>query len=389
MILKNALIYDENFDPLRADLEIAGDRIGRIAPGLTGEHGIDLTGCTVVPGFVDIHTHGCAGADTCDGTREAVAKMAGCLARYGVTSFCPTTMTVPQERLRAALSAVKSCMEDPPRGAAVLGVNMEGPYISARRKGAQAEEDIRTPEIGEFEALFRECGGIIKIVDIAPENDAAGEFIFRASQLCRVSLAHSDADYEQAKASFRQGVSQVTHLFNAMTGFQHRAPGAVGAVFDDGRVKAEIICDGFHIHPAVLRTAFRLLGEERTIVVSDSMRAAGLPDGVSDLGGQTVYVEGGRARLADGTIAGSTTNLYQEFRNLLEFGIPMRQALRSVTINPAVQVGEGERIGSIRTGKRADLVVLGKDLELVMVIAGGDTVPLRASGTHGFGGIEK
>ncbi len=372
MILKNALIYDENFEPLRADLEITGDIIGRIASVLTGKLEIDLTGCTVVPGFVDIHIHGCAGADICDGKRESVAHMAEYLVQQGITSFCPTTMTVPKNRLRAALSAVKNSMEDPPRGSFVLGVNMEGPYISVHRKGAQPAADICKPDIEEFETLFKECGGIIKIVDIAPENDETGEFVSRASKLCRVSLAHSDADYEQAKASFQQGISLVTHLFNAMTGFQHRDPGAVGAVFDDDRVKAEIICDGFHVHPAALRTAFRLLGEDRTIVVSDSFRATGLPEGVFNLGsGQAVYIEKGKARLADGTLAGSTTNLYQEFRNLIEFGIPMRQALKSVTINPAIQVGEDKKIGSIRTGKWADLVVLDNKLEIVMVIAHG------------------
>lgn len=371
MILKNAIVYGDDFIPLHANMEIAGDKIGKISKGLSGGDEMDLSGCTVVPGFVDIHIHGCAGADTYDGDRGAVARMAECLPKYGVTSFCPTTMTVPEKQLRAAVSAVRDCMEHPPRGAAVLGINMEGPYISAGRKGAQAAEDIRRPDIEGFEALFRECGGIIKIVDVAPENDENGTFVSRASKLCRVSLAHSDADYDQARASFRRGISQVTHLFNAMTGFHHRAPGAVGAVFDDDSVKAEMICDGFHIHPAALRTAFRLLGEDRTIVVSDSMRAAGLPDGVSDLGGQTVYVKDGRARLADGTIAGSTTNLYQEFRNLIEFGIPMKQALKSLTINPAVQVGEDGRIGSIRAGKQADLVVLGKDLELSMVIVKG------------------
>ncbi|HEX3017795.1 MAG TPA: amidohydrolase family protein, partial [Caproicibacter sp.] len=199
----------------------------------------------------------------------------------------------------------------------------------------------------------------------------AEDFIRHVSQYCRVSLAHTDADYEQAKASFDWGITHVTHLFNAMNGLNHRAPGAVGAVMDDERVRAEIICDGFHIHPAVLRTVFKELGEDRTVVISDSMRAAGLPDGVSELGGQTVYVKDGRARLADGTIAGSTTNLAQEVKNLISFGVPARQVIKSVTINPAKEIGADMEIGSIKTGKQADLVVMDNSFNIKLVIAKG------------------
>ncbi len=371
MILKNAKLFDENFDVVESDLSVQGQKIEKVSPNLTGNDSYDLNGYLIVPGFVDIHIHGCAGSDTCDATREAIEKMAGCLITKGVTSFCPTTMTTSVEQIEAALSNVKNCMENPPEGAAVQGVNMEGPYISASHRGAQKEEYVRTPDWQEFKQMFDNCGGIVKLVDIAPEREGAEEFIRQVSKFCSVSLAHTDANYEQAKAAFDLGIHHVTHFYNAMAGLNHRNPGVVGAVFDNECVKAEIICDGFHIHPAVLRTTFRLLGEDRTVVISDSMRAAGLPDGVSELGGQTVYVKDGQARLADGTIAGSTTNLYDEVKNLIRFGIPLRQAIKSVTINPAIEIGAEKEIGSIQVGKTADLVVLDKDFAIKMVVAKG------------------
>jgi N-acetylglucosamine-6-phosphate deacetylase len=371
MILKNAKVFDENFDLRRADIQIGKDRIEKVGNGLLGEDKLDLSGCIVSPGFVDIHIHGCVGADACDGTREALAKMAAHLIEKGVTSFCPTTMTVSLPEIRKALAAVRDCMDNPPQGAAILGVNMEGPYISPNRKGAQSEEFVRRPDAAEFRRLYDECGGIIRFVDVAPEQDGADDFIRAVKEYCCVSMAHTDAGYDQAKRAFGLGITHATHLFNAMNGLNHRAPGAVGAVFDDDSVSAEIICDGFHIHPAVLRMAFRLLGENRTVVISDSMRAAGLPDGVSELGGQTVYVKDGMARLADGTIAGSTTNLYDEVHNLVRFGVPLRQVIRSVTINPAREARADREIGSIEPGKIADLNVFDEDLNLQMVIAKG------------------
>ncbi|MVB10146.1 N-acetylglucosamine-6-phosphate deacetylase [Caprobacter fermentans] len=374
MLLKNAEVFNQDFDLVQTDLSIHEDRIAEIAPCLSGEETVDLSGCIVAPGFVDIHIHGCAGADTCDGTRGAIETMAKHLITKGVTSFCPTTMTVAMTQIRSALSVVRDCMEHPVEGARVCGVNMEGPYISAHRKGAQDESYVRTPDWREFEELFRDCGGIIKLVDIAPEQENADDFIEHAAKLCTVSMAHTDADYDRAKAAFEQGITHVTHLYNAMTGLNHRTPGAVGAVFDNSDVKAEIICDGVHIHPAVLRLSFRLLGEDRTVIVSDSLRAAGLADGLYDLGGQQVFVKDGRARLADGTIAGSTTNLLDEIRNLVRFGLPLRRIIKSATINPAAAIGMDDRIGSIKTGKSADLVVLNRDFTIRKVMVGGKFV---------------
>jgi N-acetylglucosamine-6-phosphate deacetylase len=371
LIIKNAIVIDDSFHPIAADVSVTGEKITEIAPDLTGTDEIDLTGCTIVPGFVDVHTHGCVGSDTCDSDAEGLAKICAHMATNGVTSFCPTTMTVSHDEIVKALSTVKGCMEHPPEGARIAGVNMEGPYISLHKKGAQAGEYVKNPDFAEFWRFHEDFGGIIKIVDIAPECDGADELIQKASKFCTVSIAHTEANYEQAKRAFELGVTHVTHLYNAMQGLTHRAPGVVGAVFDDERVRAEVICDGFHIHPAVLRTTFAILGENRSVIVSDSMRSAGEPDGVSELGGQTVYVKNGQARLADGTIAGSTTDLHQEVKNLLGWGVPFRQVIKSATINPAKEIHMDDRIGSIKAGKYADLVALDSDWNIRMVIVRG------------------
>lgn len=371
MILKNAAIVDDSFNRVAEDIELKGDKIAQVSAGLSGSDEIDLTGYTIVPGFVDVHIHGSVGADTCDSDAEGLAKMCAHLATRGVTSFCPTTMTVSHDDIAETLSIVKDCMEHPPEGARIAGVNMEGPYISIHKKGAQAGEHVKNPNFTEFKEFYDRCGGIIRIVDIAPECDGADELIEKASKFCTVSIAHTEADYDRAKHAFELGVTHVTHLYNAMAGLSHRAPGVVGAVFDDERVRAEVICDGFHINPAVVRVTFEMLGENRSVIVSDSMRAAGEPDGTYTLGGQTVYVKNGQARLEDGTIAGSTTNIHQEVKNLLTWGVPFRQVIKSATINPAKQIHMDDQIGSIKAGKYADLVVMDSDWNLKMVIIRG------------------
>lgn len=375
MLLKNAEVFDKDFNLIKAEIAVENGLITEIGQGLSasGEE-LDLEGCIVAPGFVDIHIHGCAGFDTCDATPEAIYAIAGQLAAKGITSFCPTTMTIAPEDIEKTLLNIKSCMENQPEGAKILGVNMEGPYISVKRKGGQKADFVKSCDFEQFKRYFELSGGNIKIVDIAPETDGADDFIESAKKLCRVSIAHTEADYETAKAAFKKGVSQVTHLFNAMPGFSHREPGTVGAVFEDERVMAELICDGFHIHPAALRLAFRILGEDRAIIVSDSMRAAGLEDGTYDLGGQAVEVKNGHARLPDGTIAGSTTNILEEVKNLVSYGVPLKQVIKAATINPAKGIGEDRKIGSVEPGKAADFVVLDCELNLRLVILRGKIV---------------
>lgn len=372
MLLIHANYLDEEFHVVQGDIEIQDGKILRVGKNLPRKEedlAVDCEeGYTVVPGFVDVHIHGCAGADTCDGTREAIETMSKFLLQHGVTSFCPTTMTTGKEVIERALLAAKDVMDHPVEdGARVVGVNMEGPFIAKERKGAQKEEDILSPDWELFRYFYDLSGGIVRLVDVATEQPGGYEFVEKAKELCTVSIAHTTADYDQAKMAFDKGVTHATHLFNAMNGLHHRRPGVVGAVFDDDRVRGELICDGFHIHPAVLRTAFRVLGD-RAVIVSDSMRANGMAEGEEfDLGGQMVTVRGGKATLADGTIAGSVTNLHQEIKNLVSFGIPMPQAVKSATLIPAKAIGLDGEIGSIAPGKRADLVVLDKDLEIVAV----------------------
>ena len=372
MLLIHAKYLDEDFRLVQGDIEIEDGkilRVGKDLPRKEEDLAVDCAGSyTVVPGFVDVHIHGCAGADTCDATREALEAMAAFLLAHGVTSFCPTTMTTSRETIQAALLAAKDMMDHPmEEGARVVGVNMEGPFIAKERKGAQKEEDILPPDFPLFQRFYEESGGIVRLVDVAPEQPGGLEFVEKASQLCTVSIAHTTADYDQAKAAFDKGVTHATHLFNAMSGLHHRKPGVVGAVFDDSRVRGELICDGFHIHPAVLRAAFRLLGD-RALIVSDSMRANGMPEGEAfDLGGQMVTVHQGKALLPDGTIAGSVTNLHQEIKNLVSFGVPFEQAVKAATLLPARAIGLDGEIGSIAPGKRADLVVLDENLDIAAV----------------------
>lgn len=372
MLLIHANYLDEDFRLVQGDIEIEDGkilRVGKDLPRKEEDLAVDCAGSyTVVPGFVDVHIHGCAGADTCDATREALEAMAAFLLAHGVTSFCPTTMTTSRETIQAALLAAKDMMDHPMEGGArVVGVNMEGPFIAKECKGAQKEEDILPPDFPLFQRFYEESGGIVRLVDVAPEQPGGLDFVEKASQLCTVSIAHTTADYDQAKAAFDKGVTHATHLFNAMSGLHHRKPGVVGAVFDDSRVRGELICDGFHIHPAVLRAAFRLLGD-RALIVSDSMRANGMPEGEAfDLGGQMVTVHQGKALLPDGTIAGSVTNLHQEIKNLVSFGVPFEQAVKAATLIPARAIGLDGEIGSIAPGKRADLVVLDENLDIAAV----------------------
>ena len=375
MFLINGKYLDQDFRLAAGDVEIDKGRILRAGKDLSRKSediAVDMAGYTIVPGFVDVHIHGCAGVDACDGAPEAIREMSRFLLPHGVTSFCPTTMTVGRRVIESALLAAKACMDEPvPDGAKVAGVNMEGPFISKERKGAQNEADIAAPDFQMFDL----CGGIVRLVDVAPEQPGGEEFVKRAKELCTVSIAHTVSGYEQAKEAFDWGVTHATHLFNAMSGLHHRDPGVVGAVLDDSRVRGELICDGQHIHPAVLRTAFALLGD-RALIVSDSMRANGMPEGTAfDLGGQMVTVRGGKATLQDGTIAGSVTNLHQEVKNLVSYGVPFERAVKSATLIPARAIGLEEEIGSIEPGKAADLVVLDENLEIVSVLVshGADT----------------
>ena len=372
MILKNATVFNGDFEKVRADVAIEGERISKIGD-LSGEDELDLTDMTVMPGLIDIHIHGCGGADAGDATPEALETMSQTLVKNGITSFCPASMTLSFEELTKIFANIDE-MKNKVGGAYIHGANMEGPYIAMSTKGAQNPLYVRNPDKEEFKRLFDGCNGSIKVVDIAPECDGGDEFIKEIQPICPVSIAHTDAGYDEAVHAIELGVRHITHLFNAQSGLHHRKPGVVGAAFDVGKekgVRAELICDGFHIHPATLRIAFRAMGEDGTVIVSDSMKAAGCPDGDYDLGGQPVYVRDGKALLADGTIAASTSNVYKELKNVISFGIPEKQAVKSATINPAKAIRADRETGSIEEGKLADILVVDKDYNIKLVIVKG------------------
>lgn len=378
ILFKNAKYLDDDFRIRTGDIHVTTDRIdfcGAHRAPLPEDTIVDCQNYTLIPGMIDIHIHGCNGANICDGNRTAVDTMAVYLIQHGITSFCPTTVTTDIDTIQQALLAAKECVDLPmEKGASVLGVNLEGPFLAPGKIGAQKPETIQLPDFEQFQRLFALCGGIIKLVSVAPEQPGGLEFVKAASRCCTVSIAHTCAGYREAKDSFDCGVTHATHLFNAMSGLHHREPGVVGAVFDDPRVRAELICDGHHVHPAVLRIAFQLLGN-RAVIVSDAMRAAGLPEGDGyEQGGQIVQVHDGKATLQDGTLAGSVTNLHSELKNLIAFGIPFEQAVRAATLTPAQAVGMAKELGSIQTGKRADLVLLDQTLEIASVYHNGRKV---------------
>ena len=378
MIIRNALVYGEDKTFSRLDIRIEEDVFTEICPSLApseNESVLDADGLYAIPGLIDIHFHGCMGHDFCDGTVEAIDAITRYEASCGVTSVCPATMTVYPESLVQVMDAARTYNESParPGQASLVGINMEGPFISEAKKGAQAAEHIRLCDEALFCSLQERSGGLIKLVDIAPENEGAMEFIDALHDKVTISLAHTTADYQTAKEAYDRGARHATHLYNAMPPFTHRAPGVVGAAFDSPHCRAELICDGVHIHPSVVRATFKLFGDDRMILISDSMRAAGMEDGQYTLGGQDVAVKGKYATLvSDGALAGSVTNLMDCMRTAVkEMQIPLESAIACATMNPAKAIGIYDRYGSISTGKIANLVLLDQDLNLRQVIIHG------------------
>ena len=335
---------------------------------------IDAAGSYILPGLVDIHFHGCAGYDFCDGTPEAFAAIENYELTHGITSLCPATMTYPEERLAGILRAVSSYRHvSPYKDTLLCGVNLEGPFVSEAKKGAQNPAYLMKPDADMIRRLQKISGGLVKLLDLAPELEGAMTCIRELSPEMVLSVAHTTADYDTACAAFAAGASHVTHLYNAMPPFTHRAPGVIGAAADMG-AEVELICDGIHIHPSVIRSTFKLFGADRMILISDSMMATGMPDGAYALGGQPVSVHGHEARLQDGTIAGSATNLYDYMVNAIHFGVPAPQAITAASYNPARCIGIHESRGSIRVGKAADLLITDQDYALQQVIKNGKPV---------------
>lgn len=375
MIIKNAGVYTEDGIFLTKDIYIEGDSFTDCIEKVTDRTEIDASGCYAIPGLTDIHFHGCMGYDFCDGTREAIDGMAAYEASVGVTNIVPATMTLSENELLTVCKAAKAYAEEGAleKRARFCGINMEGPFVSAAKKGAQNEEYIHAPDIAMFDRLNFTSGNRIKLLAIAPECENAMEFIEKRHEETVISLAHTCADYDTSVKAFEKGVSHVTHLYNAMNPYTHRAPGLIGAAADKDNVEVELICDSVHIHPAAVRMTFKIFGDDRIILISDSMRATGLADGEYTLGGQSVKVTGNLAALKDGTIAGSVTNLMDCMRTAVsEMGIPLTSAVKCAAVNPAKCIGIYDKCGSISAGKKADVVLLKScDLSKEQVILGG------------------
>ncbi len=326
----------------------------------------DAAGGYVIPGLTDIHFHGCMGSDCCDGTVEAFHTIAQYELRQGVTSIIPATMTMSEEVLTQICRCARAYSYKD--GADLCGLYMEGPFISPAKKGAQNEKYIRFADTEMLNRLQKASGNMIRIVTVAPEMEGAMDFIRQNSGRIPVSLAHTTADYDTAREALECGASQLTHMYNAMMPFSHRAPGPIGAAADSSHCMVELICDGVHIHPATVRTTFKIFGDDRIILISDSMRATGLDDGQYDLGGQTVIVRENMAVLEDGTIAGSVTNLMDCMRTAVrDMGIPLASAVKCAAVNPAKAAGIYNEYGSLTPGKYANVLILDQDLELKMV----------------------
>lgn len=374
MLIKNLKIYTEDAQFSNGELAFV-DGIFVDANALTDSEVIDGEGLYAIPGLVDLHLHGALGGDASDGSLQALEQMAAYELYQGITSICPATMTIPFDELKCAVQNInKFARTVNAKCSRIIGINMEGPFISPKKKGAQKAEDILKADVKTFRELNEASGKFIKLVDLAPEMDGALEFIDQVKDEVRVSLAHTNANYDEASRAFANGAKHVTHLYNAMPSLHHREPGVIGAAFDNTDVKCELIVDGVHSHPAVVRASFAMFGYERIILISDSMRAAGLADGEYTLGGQKVIVKGNEARLEDGTIAGSVTNLMNCLRKAVSFGIPLGQAVYSASTNPAIALGMDDKIGSLEKGKIADFVLLDKDLQIKAIYLAGNKI---------------
>jgi N-acetylglucosamine-6-phosphate deacetylase len=400
MIIHNGLVFGEEGAFEKRDLYVERGRIVADASQVSDGEVVDAEGLYVLPGLVDVHSHGAVGKDFSDGDPDGLREILRYEREHGVTSYCPTGMTLAKDELLRVFDSARDVYEGAQRvpyegergvdcetqendklgwakekhdessqhglrSATIVGLNMEGPFLAAGKKGAHKEAYIVPAQADFFGECNRRSGGLIRLVTLAPETEGALDFIEAVKSETNVSLGHSAADYETAMKGFRAGANHVTHLYNAMLPFSHREPGLIGAAME-ADCMVELIADGVHIHECVVRATFRMF-PGRVVLISDSMRATGMADGTYDLGGQEVTVRGKVARLADGTIAGSVTNLYDCMRTAISFGVAPEEAIASATRNQAKSIGMYHEIGSLAPGKRADVLLADREFRLVKV----------------------
>ena len=374
MIVRNAKVFTDGCRFVEKDLVIRDGRIVFGAAPRADEEIVDAGGAYALPGLVDIHFHGAVGHDFCDADEAGLQAIADFEASKGVLAICPATMTFNEEILNGIMDVAAAHKNG--RGADLVGINMEGPYISPSKVGAQNPKYVMGADAGMFRRLQARSGVLIKLVDVAPEEPGNLDFIRACHDEVRISIAHTCADYDTAKAAFAAGASHMTHLYNAMPGITHRAPGPIIAALEEG-AEVELITDGIHIHPAMVRFTFNTFGDDHVILIADSMMACGLPDGQYSLGGQAVTVKGALATLTEhpGTIAGSATCLYDCMRHaVLDMGVPLASAVRAATLNPARSIGIDADYGSLEPGRWGNVVLADEQLNIQKVIQKGVTL---------------
>lgn len=367
MIIRNGEVFQEDGTFQVKDIYVENHKIVAGESEVTDKTVVDASGLKVIPGLVDIHSHGAFGHDFSDADVEGLKTILKYERSHGITSYCPTSMTLPKEQLMEIFATLDeaSGIEG---GACVRGINMEGPFLDVKKKGAHLQKYIHRPDVEFFRELNEACGNMVKLVTLAPNAKGAMEFIDEIHDETCISLGHTGADYETAKEAMRRGAHHVTHLYNAMMPLAHRDPGLIGAAADDSQCMVELICDGLHIHPSVVRATFSIFGDERVVLISDSMMATGMENGTYELGGQEVTMKDRKATLKDGTLAGSATNLYDCMCKAVSFGIPLETAIFAATRNPAKSIGIYDKTGSISVGKDADILLVNEKLELKQVI---------------------